>query len=407
MGARIAVKREHVAWVLLMASFVYVAGYYVSHRHTLMARLHDSSRAVLMVKARQFLKEGNEAGAADLYRRLARNYPKREDVLLEFADFLVTQKAYVEAEEYYRRAVFSGVNRSTSLRRYAALLDRLNRPGDILAMYRQYLERQRNDTVAHLDLGIRLLNARLAGESIVHFTAASQNLALRYEAESRLALAYRATGQMREAVAVWLELAQENPAPERQVFWQDIAAAYEKLGENERALTAWEQYLARFPNSLYAAERYASLASAVGDIARQLRATLRMDALKPEKRLDKPLSTRIVLVGVTGAQEKVSAGSFIAVDALFQFKETISRNDSNVVQFWLIRNGEPRLLTSEPAQLGPVPLWRGDCVRQQFRAAVPVDVAPGEYRLEVSIEAPSAPRIALWPLKVTRREKAK
>lgn len=390
-----------------MASFVYLAGYYVTHRHTLTAQLHDSSRAVLMQKARQFLKEGNEANAADLYRRLARNYPKREDVLLEFADFLVKQKAYVEAEDHYRRAVFSGMNRSTSLRRYAALLDRLNRPDDILAMYRQYLERQRDDTVAHLDLGIRLLNARQPAESIMHFSAASENPALRFEAESRLAQAYQATGQLREAVAVWLELAQEKPAAERQVYWQDIAAAYEQLGERDRALSAWEQYLSEFPSSLPAAERYAALAAATEDIEKQLRATLRIDALVPETRIDKPLSTRIVLMGASGTKGRLPAGRFIAIEALFHFKETIPRSDSGNVRFWLIRNGEPRLLVSEPAQLGPVPLWRGDSLRQHFQAAVPVDLAPGEYQLEMSIEGPSAPRIALWSIKVTEPREAK
>jgi len=396
------VKREHVAWALLMVSFALLATVTALLGGDIRAFLHGRTRVMRMAEARQLTQAGKAEAADRIYAELAEDYPAREDVLLEYAQHLDGLGRNREAEDMYRKAASQGRQRHASVRRYALFLDRQGRRPEAIALYERYVTDHPDDLSARLDLGLRLAAEGEFERGEPHLLAAAGNPGLRFGAERALAEAYAARAMKHKEIDTWLRVVAMDASPEKQVYWQDIAEAYGALDDVPKAIDAWQRYLEHFPNSLTGARKLAQAYERAGNEEGRRRAALLIRSLTPTRPIRRNISPRVVVEGVDPASDPSSP----MLDVYFRFHGTLLRPDQCAVRFWLVQDaaaddGPAIPVTSQPARIGPAPLWRGDSMRQRFALALPEDLAPGTYMLEIGLGTDNAPRIPLCPLDAT------
>ena len=392
-----SLKREHAAWLALMASFVLAAAAGILFRDDILRFMHGHSREALMQRARSLAEQGDEAADA-VYGTLVRRYPEHEEVLLAYAEHLDEQGRDAEAEALYRRAAATGRQRFSAVRRYVAFLERTGRYDEALEVYEDYVARHPEDPAARLDLGIRLLNRNKLERAETHLHAATQNEALRAEARTRLASVHARRGEWEKAIALWSAVASSDDTLEHTLLWQDVAAAYEVLDVWNGAAVAWETYGTYFPNSLMAARRLRTAYERVGDHAGRERMDLRIKALSPPLPIEQGISGRVYIEGVSALDGLPAPGTTVTGDVYVRFQGNVGSTGAPVVQFWLLSRygGFEQALDCEPSVLGMAPFWRGDSRRQRFTMRLPDALTAGRYTVALGIEAEPGRRVELW-----------
>ena len=395
-------KRERIAWFLLVGSFLTFLGVCAAFREEIRAYVTGRGRTHLLDQARALDKSGNTGQVAELYKKLVEQYPDRSEVLLPYAQYLDAHGSYDEAAKFYARAASASGGDFVSVRRYGWFLVRMNRSDEAVKLYEEYLGKHPNDACAKLDLGIHYLARNDLENSIKLLTPASQDPLYAFDALSNLAAAYVRLGQPREAIDCWTRVVSMDDGPEKQVFWQDIASSYEKSGGIEKAKEAWGRFLDYFPDSLPAARHLAELCRTSGDNAALGPLELRLKALSPPIVINKSLTREL---NVAGISEQDAFDDGLAIEVCFSILKNIPRDRTIDVQLILVREGTSgrsveREATVEPSRIGPGPFWRGDSLRQRFAFSVPRDIPPGAYRIEMTAAPDGASRVPLGTFSV-------
>ncbi|NIA14234.1 MAG: tetratricopeptide repeat protein [Nitrospiraceae bacterium] len=393
------VKREQVAWVLLMASFVALATVTIVFRDRLVGFLRSNTRPALMAEAQRLARDGRIEEAERAYADLARHYPHREDVLLVAARFADGQGQDARAEDLYRLAAAFG--RHGPIQSYASFLDSRGRGEEALALYRQYVADHPSDRNAQLLLGLRLQSRGELEACRSHLLAAARDSKMQFSALTALGQAYRDSGMTEDAIGTWRDLVAGGGSPARQVYWQDIALAYAELGRWAEAVKAWQSYLALFPESLPGARGLAKAASETDDSAARTRAALLLRSLEPQERVDGELASWLSVDGF----DPVAGENQVTVYLTFQ--DSVSKRGQCGLRLQLAREGDggkPVTLATEPDSLGPVPFWRGESVRQRLAFALPADLPPGDYTLQIALGPKATNAVPLHSLKIGGEE---
>jgi tetratricopeptide (TPR) repeat protein len=279
----------------------------------------------------------------------------------------------------------------------------MGRADDAVALYQHHLEAYPEDAAAHLDLGMRLLWRGDAAASVPHLEAAASNAQLFFDAQSNLGTAWLRLGKTQEAIGAWAQVVAMDEGPAKQLYWQDIAAAWEKLGDAAKARDAWEHYVKAFPASIEGARRLAKAYASEGGDAGRKRMELRLEALSPANPTDKALTDRIAVSGVSALPAKLVAGQILVADVVFSFSGTVSKGNEPELAFHIEgEDGTPlpaQALESQPPALGPAPLWRGDSLRQSFALVLPAGLAPGAYRIALTA-GPHTQTVSLWTFRL-------
>lgn len=395
-----ALKREQVAWRLLMLSFALCVVLGVTTRGAVLAYLHGNTRAALLTRAQMLAESGQDPAAQAVYEKLVRQYPAREEVLLAYAGYLDARERPEQAETFYQRAASTGRQRFSAVRRYAAFLERQGRTEEALAFYRAYVARYPKDGAAQFDLGVRLLRRGELAECEAHLLDAAQVPSLQIEAEGRLGQAYSQEGKIREAIGAWSRIVAGNAEPRRSVYWQDIAFAHEALGEWDDAAAAWEQYLRHFPNSLTGTQRLVEVCQRTGAQAQCQAMALRLAAMTPTVAIEQSAADRLVVTGVSEVPSPLRAGERLLADVYVRFLGDLSQEPEVRFQIGPENGTADEQLASEPRRLGPTPFWRGDALRQRFALDLPERLQPGPYRIVARFGPRFTPQIVLWTFTV-------
>ena len=393
------IKREQVAWVLLMASFVALAAVTVVFRNDLVRFLRSNSRSALMATAQRLAREGRMDEAQRAYDDLAGHYPRREDVLLAAARFADGQGRDTRAEELYRLA--AGLGRHGAIQSYASFLDGRDRGDEALAVYQQYVIDHPGDHNAQLLLGLRLESRGDLEACRDHLQVAARNSKMQFAALTALGRAYRDSGMTAEAVDTWTNLVAGGRSPTRQVYWQDIAQAHGELGRWPQAVEAWHSYLALFPESLVGAHGLAEAAAKAGDSAAGARAALLVRSLEPGQRVESELAPWLWVDGFDAVAGESEITLYVT------FRDDVSKSGECGLSLQLAPEGggtKPITLATEPRSLGPLPFWRGQSVRQRLAFAVPPNLPPGDYTLQIALGPKMAKAVALRSLKIGAEE---
>ncbi|HOZ46463.1 MAG TPA: tetratricopeptide repeat protein [Candidatus Hydrogenedentes bacterium] len=399
-------KREQVAWGLLMLSFLTLTAGAIWFRHPVASYLSSHARPALMARAGTLEQQNNAEEAERVYQILFKRYDRREDVLLAYAGYLERRNRYDEAEAMYARAASVGRQQFSGVRRYASFLDRQARSGEAITAYEAYVAKYPDDYAAQFDLGLRLFAIAQYESCVRHLEAAAQGPAFRVEAEALLGRARLRQGEPLKAIAAWNTALAAGNGPEAKLLWQDIAAVHESLGEWNSAIEAWRAYLECFPEAVDAAERLRAVYARIGDEAQVARMTLRVDALAPPRRIERSVSERLALCGSSAAPDGCAPGECLHVSLWLRVVGDVPAGRDLTVRFFLrpaglTQTADAQLLTSEPPSLAPAPFWRGDTVRRRFAAVIPADAAPGAYQLDMAVGGEDAAHVMLWPLTVS------
>lgn len=394
------IRREAVAWVALMASFVILASVTAFFRGPIAIELRRSSCSARVQEARALASRGASEAAGRAFAELEADYPEREEVLLAYADFLAGQARLDEAEKLYGRAAALPRQRLGSLRRYASFMDRRGKPDEATKAYEGYVKGHPADAGIRLELGLRLASERKFGDAEDHLRAAAENPSLRLDAETALSDVYARQGQIVKAADVWRRLVSASAAAQYQVYWQDIAAASENLEQWDKAAVAWRNFLKSFPNALQAAQRLSVALEKAGDISGAGQVKLLVKSLAPPIVLDTRLSDRLFVTGVSPLETNGAR----ALDVHFRFTDTINDQRQCELRFMLLpkgaESGDPLFVVAEPETLGPLPLWRGDSVRQAFAIQLPDGMQRGAYGLYVALALDPSKRLLLSEVEI-------
>jgi tetratricopeptide (TPR) repeat protein len=227
--------------------------------------LGEPEKAIQAYEKFQTLVTNVDAG----YREIAKYYEKNKD--------------YEKAAEYLAKAVQAQPNSTESLIALATLYTRLNKDKEAIPVYRKLLEltddnamvkRQLatslievqeyddalkvtqdlaksapQDANVQILLGRAQLGAHQIPEAINTFKSIVKENASLLEAEFYLGSAYEQNGQLAEAVKIFSGLldktrgGSEEYKANRVVFQQHLAADYQEMGENAKAIAIYEEML--------------------------------------------------------------------------------------------------------------------------------------------------------------------
>lgn len=390
---------EHVAWLALMASFVIVCMLAYGFRDALLGRFFEQRFDTLLDEARDFGRRGEPDQATAVYTTLLDRYPDNEELLVAYAAFLESQGDMTNAEAALAKAASLGRQRFSAVRRYAAFLEREDRPEDAISILEDYLKRFPDDAIAHLDLGFIYMRLGRWQSAVASLQQAAQRPELEFVAHSNLAGAYSELGQVDAAIEEWRRVIAMGPGPEYQQYLQNIAVAYENLEQPESACEAWQSFLERFPNSILGAKRVLALANRCGSDETVERAALRLAALSPQHPIDASLDSSLHIAGVTEPPVAVTPGSTLALEVWFQIVRTIQKPASAAFTVEGA-DGEAIPIISEPGTVGTTPLWRGDTIRQPFAIQFPRELTDGTYSLRIRSPESTDAAVTLWHIEV-------
>ncbi len=394
-------KKEHIAWLLLMGSFVLAVLCALGLRGDMLSYFRSQEFSALMAQVDEVSEQANLGEAERLLSEIVARYPKREEALLRYAQFLEGREQNAAAEEWYRRAACVGRQRFSAVRRYAAFLDRQDRSKEALPLYVKYLNRHPEDYAAQLDLGQRLLVRGRLEEAVPRLLDARKDPYVCAEAERSLGKAYQRLGRWEDAVAAWRRLTGMNGEPGRNLHWQDIAEAYVHQGRVADAIVAWEKFLHYFPNSAHAVRQLRRLYERQRDFNALARMDLYATAVRPEIEIGKPLNWYVWLEGVSHLPTQCCVGKTVQVMLHFGFAQTVHKEDALQLQFYLSpSDGAVELLSSAPDSVAPAPCWRGDGVQRFFSLRIPASLPSGEYVLMCSTLYDTEQRVALGTVSV-------
>lgn len=369
-----------------MVSFAAMVGVVLYFRPELSRSLQANSRQALMDRAATLVRSGDFDTAVGIYAALAERYPTREDVLLANARLLATLERDGEAEVFYQKAAHTGRRPLGPLREYVRFLEERHRREDATAAYAQYVDRNPDDLTARLELGRRLATTGELDIGEPHLLAATSEPTLRVAALTTLASAYYQQDRVPEAVEAWLKVAESGAEPATAVYWQDAANAFVRTGEWAKAADAWQRYLQVFPNSWTAARALTEARQRQNDSVGATRAMLLTKALAPAIPIERNVSTAATLAGLDRPVE----GDPFTIELLFCFHANLVRKEETQLRFRMVptvssEEAAPLPVESLPPALGPMPFWRGDCLRQRFRLVAPDNAPRGQYTVQVSM----------------------
>lgn len=380
------VRRERVAWLALMVSLTATASVVFYYRPEISRFLQANSRQAQMARAAGLVRSGEFEAAVGIYASLAERYPTRDDVLLANARILATLERDQEAEVFYQKAAHTGQRPLGPLREYVRFLEERHRPDEATAAYAEYVKQNGDDLTARLELGRRLATTGHLDTGESHLLAAAEAPALRMAALTALASAYFQQNRVPEAIDAWLKVAESGTEPATAVYWQDVARAYVRTGEWTKAADAWQRFLQVFPNSLTAAQALTEARQHQNDEGNANWAMILAKALAPGTPIELNVSTSATLAGL----DRPIPEDPLTIELLFCFHANLTRKEETQLRFRMVPEGAgeqtiPLPVRSLPPTLGPMPFWRGDCLRQRFRLVPLESATPGPYTVQVSM----------------------
>lgn len=390
-----------VAWSLLMLSAVMSVITGIALRDRFETRLRTQSFAYLLQSARDADQQGNPTRADSIFSQLVERYPGKEEGLLAYAEFLSQHGRAAEAGPMYERALATGRQANNALVRYTNFLDSQGDSQRAVDECRAYLASYPDDAWAQFELGRRLLWQGDPDGAIPHLKQASTDTALKDAALRKLGDAYARKNDFQKAIDVWTsELGIHASVETRQVLY-DIALAYRKLGEVDKAEAALREHLEYFPNSIWTLTALEALYAEMNNTLERGPVNELLDAMKPAVTVNQGLGRFISLSGITPHFAEVKPGQSLALDLHLVFFDAFTSGALPQARFVLEAEGAPPIpLVSFPPRLGPVPVWRGDHVAQTFALKLPADLAPGSYQLVLTTDPDTGRPVRLCAVQV-------